>query len=176
VTEVAEAKCRKLRKGNVAFSPILNATRLQVQAWNLVLCKVKGQKVSSRLISRSLKKANLSQDFHSYSSKQIQGFLKEAYKSYYEQKGHATSLRSTALQTLAEAIAEKGDKEKQRILKDLCQREQQQTTAKKLRFIRGKLRSGSTTMVTIQNPDGSRKDVTDRLEIEQAILRNNYDK
>jgi hypothetical protein len=31
-------------------------------------------------------------------------------------------------------------------------------------------------MVTIQNPDGSRKDVTDRLEIEQAILRNNYDK
>jgi hypothetical protein len=31
-------------------------------------------------------------------------------------------------------------------------------------------------MVTIQNPDGSRKDVTNRLEIEQAILRNNYDK
>jgi hypothetical protein len=76
VTEAAEAKCRKLRKGNVAFSPILNATRLQVQAWNLVLRKVQGQKVSSRLISRSLKKANLSQDFHSYSSKQIQEFLK----------------------------------------------------------------------------------------------------
>ena len=112
----------------MAFSPILNATRLQVQAWNLVLCKVKGQKVSSRLISRSLKKANLSQDFHSYSSEQIQEFLKEAYKSYYEQKGQATSLRSTALETLAEAIAKKGDKEKQRVLKDLRQREQQRST------------------------------------------------
>jgi len=128
VTEAVEAKCRKLRKGNVAFSPILNATRLQVQAWNLVLCKFKGQKVSSRLISRSLKKANLSQDFHSYSSEQIQEFLKEAYKSYYEQKGQATSLRSTALETLAEAIAKKWDKEKQRVLKDLRQREQQRST------------------------------------------------
>jgi len=119
----------------VAFSPILNATRLQVQAWNLVLRKVKGQKVSSRIISRSLKTAYLSQDFHSYSFKQIQEFLKEAYKSYYEQKGQATSLRSTALETLVEAIAKKGDKEKQRILKDLRQREQQRSTARKLQLL-----------------------------------------
>jgi hypothetical protein len=55
----AESKCRKLRKGQVAFSPEMSAARLLVKAWPLILRRIQGQKVSSRLISRTLQKFQL---------------------------------------------------------------------------------------------------------------------
>jgi hypothetical protein len=55
----AESKCRKLRTGQVAYSPELAAVRNQIEAWQLLLKKKKGQRISSRLLSRSLKRAKL---------------------------------------------------------------------------------------------------------------------
>jgi hypothetical protein len=108
VTSAAEHKCRKLRKGNVAFSPELNAARIVIKAWSLLLQKAKGSKVSSRLISRTLKKANLPDSY-----------LKEACKAYYVIKGDAANLRHTALDNLAAALAEKGHTDQSKILEAL---------------------------------------------------------
>jgi len=55
----AEKNCRKLRKGNVAFSLELNMIRLTIRAWSLVLNKAKGMQFSSRMLSRALKKAKM---------------------------------------------------------------------------------------------------------------------
>ena len=166
-------KCRKLRKGNVTYSPILNATRLVVKAWNLILNKLKGKKVSSRLIARSLKKANLPIEVRGFSIEQVQEKLKQAYQDYYCNKNQAASLRNTSLDLLAEAIVVKGDLAREKVLRDLRQREQQRATARKLRFIQGKMKSESITMVTVVGEDGNRADITDRKEMEKAILDNN---
>jgi len=56
---LAEAKCRKLRTGQVAFSPEHNAARLLIKAWSLLVNKTKGRKVCSRLVSRTLKQAGI---------------------------------------------------------------------------------------------------------------------
>jgi hypothetical protein len=48
--EFAQSKCRKLRMGQVAFSPELNQCRHIIHAWSLLLQKAKGGKVSSRLL------------------------------------------------------------------------------------------------------------------------------
>jgi len=57
ITEHAEQKCRKLRKGQVAFSPELQQASSLIKAYNLCLKRSQGRKVSSRLMSRTLKKA-----------------------------------------------------------------------------------------------------------------------
>jgi predicted GNAT family N-acyltransferase len=103
----AEAKCRKLRKGNVAFSPELNMAKINIKAWTLVVNKVRGKRVSSRLLSRALKKAKLKADARALTKQEAQQKLKEAYKNYYLLKGQATDLCQTALETLAEAVAER---------------------------------------------------------------------
>jgi len=77
------------------------------------------------------------------------------------------------LELLAEAIAVKGDLAREKVLRDLRQRVQQRATARKLRFIQGKMKSGSTTMIAVVGEDGNRVDITDRKEMERAILDNN---
>jgi uncharacterized protein YnzC (UPF0291/DUF896 family) len=59
---------------------------------------------------------------------------------------------------------------KESILKALRARESQRQEARYLQYIRGKLRTGSTTMVTLIDPNGNRIDLTDHLEMEQTIL------
>jgi hypothetical protein len=144
-----------------------------VKAWNLILNKLKGKRVSSRLIARSLKKANLPSEVRGFSIEQVQKKLKQAYQEYYSNKHQAASLRNTSLDLLAEAIVVKGDLAREKVLRDLRQREQQRATARKLRFIQGKMKSESITMVTVVGEDGNRADITDRKEMEKAILDNN---
>ena len=109
VTALAEAKCCKLRKGNVAFSPALNEARLVIKALSLLLQRAKGQKIRSRLISRTLKKVNLPPNTRGLSSEAISEHLKNAYKEFYLIKGEAKELWNTALENLALALAEKGN-------------------------------------------------------------------
>ncbi len=45
--------------GQVAFSPQLQVADRQIKAWSLLEKKAKGMKVSSRLLKRSLHKANI---------------------------------------------------------------------------------------------------------------------
>ena len=61
------------------------------------------------------------------------------------------------------------------MLKVLRHREKQRSTARKIRFLRGKINNGSTTMVTVTE-GGHQKDLTTKHEIEQAIMANNMDK
>jgi len=77
---------------------------------------------------------------------------------------------------LAAALAEKGNREQSKILEDLRRREAQRVTAKKLRYLRGKLRMGSTTVVTITNANGEKVELTDKRDIEAAILASNQSK
>jgi hypothetical protein len=58
------------------------------------------------------------------------------------------------------------------MLKVIRHREKQRCTARKIRFLRGKLNTGSTTMVTVTQ-GGIKKDLTGKKEIEEAIILNN---
>jgi len=176
VTASAEAKCRKLRTGQVAFSPELNEARSIIKAWSLLVNKAKGQKVSSRMISRALKKTTLPTEVIRYKETLLQEKLKEAYQSYYRIKGNAKELRQSALENLAEAIAASENTSKERTLKALREREVQRTQARKIRFLRGKIQSRSTTMVTTLDSEGNKIEITNQQDMEAAILANNHKK
>ena len=130
-TAFAESKCRKLRRSQVAFSPEVNDSRRKIGAWILLASKAKGKKVSSRLLSRMLHKASLTPETRSLTKNEVQKQLKEEYKNYYSIKGEAQQLRLSALESLAKAIAEKGNTERGNIIKALRERKHQRNTAKK---------------------------------------------
>jgi hypothetical protein len=175
-TAFAERHCRKLCTGQVAFSPELNAGRLKMKGWLLLIAKQQNRKVSSRLLSRTLKKAGIQAEAKTLELEDLQERLKEEYQHYYQIKGEAKQLRMTALVYLALALAEKGNSEKEKILKALRHREQQRSTAKTIKHLRGKIRTGSTTIVTTTNANGNKIDITNKTEMEQAILNSNKEK
>ena len=76
----AEKNCRKLKKGNVAFSPEMNMIRITIRAWFLVLNKAKGMRVSSRMLSRALKKSMMTPEVRVLTEQAAQAQLKEAYR------------------------------------------------------------------------------------------------
>ena len=89
----------------------------------MLLTKVKKRKVSSRLIKHTLKKANIPSEARGLPEEELQECRKVEYKLYYQLKGDATQLRMTALEQLATAIAEKGDTDKEKVIKALHERE-----------------------------------------------------
>jgi hypothetical protein len=175
-TAFAESKCRKLRTGQVAFSPELNEARIKIIAWLLLVSKAKGRKTSSRMISRALKCATIPTEARGYDEPILQEKLKAAYQEYYKIKGCAKELRNTALESLAEAIAVSGNSSQEKTLAALREREKQRNTARKLRYLRGKIQYGSITMVTTLDAQGNRIEVTNQTDMEQAILDNNNQK
>jgi hypothetical protein len=176
VASFAELKCRKLRKGQVAFSPEMNTARLQVKAWSLILQRIQGQKVSSRLIFRMLRKVQLQGLMRGLSKEEVTLELEKAYNKYYTAKSKSVELCQTHLELLAEAHAQRGNISQEKMLKALHAREAQRATARHIKFLRGKTRSGSTVMVMLTDHNGGKKDITDRREMEWAILCNNAEK
>ncbi len=132
ITCQAEKQCRKLRKGQVDFSPELQQASRQIAAWSLMRKKALGKKVSSRLISRSLKKANLSPSIHSFSKEQIKAALKTAFTTYYTVKNNHRDHRLSHLESLAKALSQEKNVKKLTILCQLQEREQQRAVAKKI--------------------------------------------
>jgi hypothetical protein len=163
----AERKCRKLRMGQVGFSPIIQLAMRQIRAWSLLLKKKKGMKISSRMLQRSLKKAGIDSQNRTMEIVYLEEQLIQAHRYCYAVKGNHGELCSSALDSLAEAIVQQDGIQKASAIKALKLREAQRRTARKIKYIRGKLAMGSTTMVTIQLPNGETLDVVDKLAIEQ---------
>jgi hypothetical protein len=82
-------------------------------------------------------------------------------------------LRDNALEKRAEALAAEGNVTKEKMLAIIRHREKQRATARKIKFLRGKLIRNSTTMVTVQSEQGISKDLTEKADIEVAIMKNN---
>jgi hypothetical protein len=156
---LAERKCRKFRMGQVSFSPEIHLARTTIYAWSMIKKKAKGLRVSSRLITRTLKKACLPYNLH----------LEAAYKHYYSIKGSHKELRKTATEKRAEALAAEGKLDKVKVLKEIRERENQRSTARKIRYLRGKISTGSTTIVTINDVHGNKVDLTNKEDIEERL-------
>jgi hypothetical protein len=96
--------------------------------------------------------------------------LKDTYQTYYTTKGQAHLLRKNYLHTLAEAWAEKGQANKERIYKQLLHVEQQRATATRIKYIREKLKCDSTTSVKVRDSTGHWQEISDKGAMEEAIM------
>jgi hypothetical protein len=147
----------------------------KIYAWSLLEKKAKGMRISSRL-RHSLSKASLTRDVRARPLEDISNRLASLFQEYYKTKGSSKEVRDSALEARAEALAEQGNTNKEKMIQVIQHREKQRDTARKIKFLRGKINTGSTTMVTIQTAEGVRKDLTEKRDIEEAIMKNNQDK
>jgi hypothetical protein len=157
----AERKCHKLHMGQVAYSPTVQFHICSINAWNLLIKKAKGLKVSSRMLSRAVKKSNLIPTVRSMGLAFLEEELKLGYQRYYAAKGNAASLRDSFIDILAEAWAMKNRMDKAKILLTFKHHEAQRQTARCIKYLRGKMNIGSTTVISIPADNGLWKDITD---------------
>jgi len=80
---LAEGKCRKLKAGQVAFSPTIQLFMRQIRAYNLLSRCVQEKRVSSRYLDRTLRKAQLETQVKNMGEQYLQEQLKQAYTLYY---------------------------------------------------------------------------------------------
>jgi hypothetical protein len=166
----AERKCRKLKAGMVGFSPTIQLLMRRIHAWALFRKRAQGKKVSSCLLSRTLKKANLSSRAKGMGLKYLEEQRKRAYELYQLAKENARDIRETYLSEVAEACAQENKGNKEKVLRQLVQVEKQWATARRIKYIQGKLQRCSTFMVQEQDNTGTWQDVTEKATMEKAIM------
>jgi len=166
----AERKCRKLRMGNVPFSPTIKLRMNHIKAWTLLLKRATGHRVSSRYLGRVLKKAQFENKEKTMGSDYLADQLRTAYSDYYTAKGNASTTRQEFLHNQAEFWATKQRQDKEKIHRMLLHREKQRATVVGIEYIRGKISTGSSSMVQVKDGTGRWQDVTEKHAMEQAIM------
>ena len=101
----AERRCRKIRAGNVPFSPVGDQAAKSIYFWNLILSKRRGVRVSTKLIKRTSNKYGLIVD-PATSTEEIRQLRNQAIKRYKELKPKAKERREEFIRDLADAIEE----------------------------------------------------------------------
>ncbi len=143
-----------------------------IRVFSLLHKKLSGRKVSSRLIHRALNKADIPREALGFSKAHVESKLKVRYTAYYKVKKDHIANQQTYLEELVLVLAEQQELGKATMLCQLKEREHQRSVARNIRFLQWKLSKGSTTMVTVDTPEGL-QDITDKELMEQAIMNSN---
>ena len=169
---VADRLCRKLPMGSIPYTPAYSAVRTRIELWTLVIKKLSGKDVDSRFLSRKANKAKIVAPLER-SLAEAKELRAAAYRDEKRLAKSAASDRKTWLESLAEARAADGNLSQAQELKNLLSREEQRRTARIIRRVNGKLRSGSLTSVVAPNMYGVWVEVTDKQEIEKSLMKEN---
>jgi hypothetical protein len=165
----ADKACRKLKMGQVPFSPPMVLAWNKIRAWTLVRRKLSGRRVKSRYLRRELKAAAIG-DISTISLAESEEKLAAAWKHYKQLKKQASSLRANWIEGLAHARAESGHTHIAQELKNLLTRERQRNEA---RFIKQILQPNNRAgLNTIESQDalGRIVELTRQADIESALL------
>ena len=171
----AEKKCRRLKTGNIEFSPILQHQRDLIRFWKLILKRKKGAKTDTRYLSRWERKLNLEDTFHT-PIHIITLHIKNAYNQYSLLKKQHSILRDEWIEQLAAARAEAGQSSSANELHSLRQKEKIRRAHRQIRWcLHHESITGPIMEVTeIENTTVIQHN--DKCSVEQAILTANDNK
>ena len=169
----AEKQCRKLKMGEIPWSPTLQKVRNRIEYLTLSMRRKLGRKVHAITLIRTSKKAAL--HVESKTAKQIEAMIKEEYKVYRKLKKNSRKDRSEYLESLAAALEKAGKGKKAKLITTIQKAEANRQMFRKLARINKKMQDLSTKSVTIQTPTGE-KEITEKKELEEAIINSNRHK
>ena len=168
----AEHKCRKLKTGNIEFSPTIQHQRNLIRFWKLIQSRRLGKKVDTKYLSRWERKLNLQNTFHTPLDT-IKSNIKTALQQYLLLKKEHSSLRDEWIEQLAAAKAEAGNNNSVSELHNLRQREKMRAAHRQIRWC---LHHESTTAPITEVTEISHNTIIhhqDKTAVEQAILAAN---
>jgi hypothetical protein len=156
----AESKCRKLRKGAVAFSLATESPRRRVHFWILAIKRHQHGSVNLALRNRTKIRAKISERVNPLSLDELRTHLLHARQDYHEAKKTQKESRVKFLDTLS-------IKDRSRLLRT----EKQHKLGRLAKRISGKTQ-GQSVLTVLHNGE----DLVTRTEVESALLQVNESK
>jgi hypothetical protein len=169
---LSEKTCRKLKMGEVSWTPQYQLCHRKLEALNLLAKKRRGGKVSTRLVTRKLRSAGLS-DLWTAPLDEINEDRDRYYRERKRIAQDSVQLRITWIESLAAAKAAAGNSSQEQEILNFNRREEQRRNARMIRRVNGKLRSGSVTSVIAPDAHGQWIECSTKTTIEKALLQEN---
>ena len=163
---VAESRCRKIKTGGVAWSPILQKSVEILRYLRLVLSSFKTN-INKRTLYKAYQSTTLDTKVHTV--ERAVELLQAEKATYKAVKLGATAVRKSFLDQLAEQKAAESGLEASTVLKQLQLRENQRNLARQLHRIKGTTKRGLNVMEVLQEDEW--KMVTEKTAIEMECLR-----
>ena len=170
----AEKKCRKLKMGNIKWSPEVQQARDRIEYFKASLSKARGTKVSARFLIRLGQQCGA--NGRGMTINELEKATHNAYEEYKEVRKTHAERRESFINELAEAQSLKGNKKKEQILREMLHLEAQRSIFRRIKLINGGKQNLGTTFVEIEKPDGTIEQITNKKEMETAIIHENRKK
>ena len=172
----AEKKCRKLRAGQVPYSPEIHEAGCIINVWNNIIRKKKGCNISTSYIKRISKKVDISINVNDISLEECEIERKIAAKKYRKLKRNAAQNREQFLQKLAEDHAKKGNTTASAVISKMTRMEELRASYRRIKMVT-KPYFGATEKVLISNDNSNEEEITtDKKRIEEALCEENKKK
>jgi hypothetical protein len=162
----SECRCRKIKAGQVAWSPTLQKSIEIIRYLRLVIAARKGNGINSRTLVNALARTTL--DTAVYTLDSALELLMAEKITYKNVKANAEGQRKSFLRNLADDKASESGQEPFQILKQLQQREEQRSLARQLHRIKGSTKCALNELQV--SKDGEWHTVTDKMAIEQECM------
>lgn len=166
----ANKSCRKLKMGQVAYSPTLAMAWNKIRAWKLIRRKLSGARVNSRYLRRELKSANIG-DIALLTVTDADKNLAKCRKEYKRLKKQAASIRASWIEDLAQARVTDGKISVAQELRSLLTRERQRSEARFINYILKPNNRKGLNSITTFNTKNELVELTNQTEIETALLQ-----
>ena len=161
--------------GAVAWSPVIQHARDSLQYCKLTLRRKLGRNVSARYLIRLSKKTNLY--YENWTITELKAEVYRLVQVYKKLKKNHIELRQTFLEYLASSLAKEGQGKKSRIIANLIKIEEQRRLFRRLKPISRKFSENlSTTSVVTRDNAGNRIEISEKKDMEKAIMSENVKK
>ena len=170
----AEKRCRKVKTGNVPYSPKLSEAGKVINLWNNVIRKKKGCNISSTYIKRLAKKVGIPSPMM-LTLHDAEFERKIAYNEYKKIKKNAKESRDQFIHEIASQQAARGNESVSGAIRRILRNEEIRASYRRIKSVT-KPFFGTTERILIKEEDGTERTTTSKDEIEEALCIENRKK
>ena len=171
----ADKNCRKLNMGGVPYSVELAQARKTIEMWKAIVSWKKGRKINMKYIKRLENQASSKNSRHCTLAEAKIATAK-AFSDYWDIKRKSTELRKSFLQNKAKDLALTLNQEETNVYKQLITREQQRSSARKIKYVLQKVLGNGVSKISLLNNEGLWEETTNKKLIEQGCADENTNK
>ena len=170
--EHAASKCRKIREGDIPFSPAMKHMRVKIRFYKLLYRRVDPtfRSPPKRRVKRFAAKAKYTDSLDIPPSK-ARELIRLAKREYKDIRPNLYATRKEFLTSLATDKATINGGDTRSHLKQLIHQERLKRSFRQIKRAVGKVKGGQVIKVEKENNNGSRQLLTERKDVEDEIMR-----
>ena len=175
----AEKRCKKKRQGNVSFSDVIHRAMGKITMWKLILARnyqTGKRRPRLRYLQRKAKKWKFGEDIGITDITRLKKEIIHAEKMYRLLRPNARALRHSFLEEKAKLLAEDSGKDVNNHYIQLRNSEETKEAHQRIKASQQGGERGALVFIEEEQPDGTRKIITDTTQMEDKIREANEQK